>query len=286
MSAKLLDIGGSWNTLSYMSIQSIPNMLNGWNVWWVCRPWNNWDMYSFQELCTDPCDMGLCIIMLKREVMDEWHDNGPQDPVTISLCIQIAIDKMQLCLLSIAYVCPYHNPTATMGHSVHNVEINKTLSLTSAICLVLLKPGYIRKEHTFPACEWPSKVSISPLKSVTMPNCSLVKTLVRTTSTQMFSDSLSRNSSVVQTHSFISCRCGWSQMRPVSFCRWRSRMWRSCGFVAFVVTCDLWLRPVGPTDKFSKTMLEAAYGREMNIKLSGNISVGHFCSQHASCMLS
>jgi hypothetical protein len=33
--------------------------------------------------------------MLKHEVMvaDEWHDNGPQDLVTLSLCIQIAIDK-------------------------------------------------------------------------------------------------------------------------------------------------------------------------------------------------
>uniref|UniRef100_A0A8C7KNY3 Transmembrane channel-like protein n=1 Tax=Oncorhynchus kisutch TaxID=8019 RepID=A0A8C7KNY3_ONCKI len=36
-------------------------------------------MDSFQELCTDPCDMGLCIIMLIREVMDEWHDNGPSE---------------------------------------------------------------------------------------------------------------------------------------------------------------------------------------------------------------
>ena len=27
--AKLIDIGGNWNTLSYKSIQSIPNMLNG-----------------------------------------------------------------------------------------------------------------------------------------------------------------------------------------------------------------------------------------------------------------
>ena len=43
---------------------------------------------SFQELCTDPCDMGPCIIMLKHEVMaaDELHDNGPQDLVRISAC--------------------------------------------------------------------------------------------------------------------------------------------------------------------------------------------------------
>jgi hypothetical protein len=60
-------------------------------------------------------------------VADEWHDNGPQDLVTISLCIQIAIDKMQLCPLSVAYACPYHNPTTTMGLSVHNVDISKPL---------------------------------------------------------------------------------------------------------------------------------------------------------------
>ena len=57
-------------------------------------------------------------MMLKHEVMavDEWHDNGPQDLITVPLCIQIVIDKKQLCLLSIAYACPYHKPTATMGH--------------------------------------------------------------------------------------------------------------------------------------------------------------------------
>ena len=65
--------------------------------------------------------------MLKHEVMaaDEWHNNGPQDLVTI-----IAIDKMQLCSLSVAYACPYRNPTATMGHSVHNVNISNPLAHT------------------------------------------------------------------------------------------------------------------------------------------------------------
>ncbi len=49
-------------------------MLNGWHVQWVCWPCKNWDVFSFQELCTDPCNMGLCIIMLQHEVMDvdEW----------------------------------------------------------------------------------------------------------------------------------------------------------------------------------------------------------------------
>jgi hypothetical protein len=38
----------------------------------------------------------LCIIMLKHEVMsvDEWHDNVPQDLITVALCIQIDINKM------------------------------------------------------------------------------------------------------------------------------------------------------------------------------------------------
>jgi hypothetical protein len=72
--------------------------------------------------------MGPCIIMLKHEVMavDEWHDNGPHDLVTVSLCIQIAINKIKLCSLFVTYACPYHNPT--MGHSVHNVDIRKPLA--------------------------------------------------------------------------------------------------------------------------------------------------------------
>ena len=52
--------------------------------------------------------MGPCIIMLKHEAMapDEWHDNGSQDLGTVSLCIQIAIDKMQLCSLSVCLPIP------------------------------------------------------------------------------------------------------------------------------------------------------------------------------------
>ena len=64
----------------------------------------------------------------------------------VSQCIQIAIDKMQLCLLSVAYACPYHKPTATMGHSVHNVDISKprthmTTYTMSAICPVQFETG-------------------------------------------------------------------------------------------------------------------------------------------------
>ncbi len=81
---------------------------------------------------------GPCIIMLQHDVMvvDEWQDNGPQDLVTVSLCIQTAISKMHLCSLSVAYACPYHNPTTTMGLFVHNISISKPLAHTTphAVC--------------------------------------------------------------------------------------------------------------------------------------------------------
>ena len=69
--------------------------------------------------------------MLKHEV-DEWHDNGPQDLVTVSLWIQIDIDKIQLCSLSVAYACLYHNPT--MG-PVFKVDIKPLAHATPhAVC--------------------------------------------------------------------------------------------------------------------------------------------------------
>ena len=74
---------------------------------------------------------------------------------------------MLLCSLSVAYACPYHNPSASMGHFVHSIDISKPLTHISAICLVQLKPGLISEEDTSPACQWPSKVSICPLKLVT-----------------------------------------------------------------------------------------------------------------------
>jgi hypothetical protein len=74
--------------------------------------------------------------MLKREVMsaDEWHDIGPQDLITVSVCIQISIDQIKLCSLSEAHACPYHNSTTTM-------LIHTTLYMLSSICPVQLEPG-------------------------------------------------------------------------------------------------------------------------------------------------
>ncbi len=139
----------------------------------------------------------------------KWHNNGPQDLVTVSLCIQNAINKMHLCPLSITYACPYHNPTVTMGHSIHSVDISKPLThmmpyTLSAICPVQWKPGFIREENTSPKCQRASNVSICPLKLVMTTNCSQVETPMRMASMQMsfpetVSDRLCRNSLVIQT---------------------------------------------------------------------------------------
>ena len=86
--AKFLDIGTNWNTLSSMCrIQSIPSMPNGWHVRWVCWPCKNWDVSSFQELCTDPCHMGPLIIMPQHEVMvQQWAIKMPSTKCTCVLC--------------------------------------------------------------------------------------------------------------------------------------------------------------------------------------------------------
>ncbi len=71
-------------------------------------------------------------------------------------------------------------------------------------------------KRTPPKCQTPSNVSICPLKSVTTMNCSQVETPMRTMSMQMsfpemVSDSLCRNSLVMQTDCCSSCLGGWSQ---------------------------------------------------------------------------
>ncbi len=276
---KLLDIGRNWNTLSYTPIQSIPNMLNGWHVRWICWPCKDWDVFSFQELCRDPCSMGPCIIMLQHEVMvvDEWHNNGPQDLVTVSVCIQNAINKMHLCSLSITYSCPYHNPTATMGHSIHNVDISKPLTHTtpymlSTICPVQRKPGFIREENTSPKCQTPSNVSICPLKSVTDEDDEHADELLWDGFWQFVQKLFGYVNRLLQQLS------GWLVSDD------RGGEDAGCGGPGLVwlhVVCD---GEAGRME-FSEMPLETAYGRTINIQLTGNSSGGHSCSQHANCTL-
>ncbi len=105
---KLLDIG----ELEHAAIHANPEHPE--HAQWVTCLMNMQAMRElgrFQELCTDPCNVGSCIIMLQHEVMvADKYDNGPQNLFTVSLCVQTAINKMHVCSLSTAYACPYHNP--------------------------------------------------------------------------------------------------------------------------------------------------------------------------------
>jgi hypothetical protein len=105
----LCEVSGYWRELEHAVVHVDPEHSKQ-AQWVTClvRMQAMEELENVHELCTDPCNMGPCIIMLKHEVMaaDEWHDNGPQDLITVSLCIQIAIEKMSLFSLSVAYSCP------------------------------------------------------------------------------------------------------------------------------------------------------------------------------------
>ncbi len=93
---KLLDIGWNWNTLSYTSIQSIPNMLNGdMSGEYAGHAWTGIFSASrncVQILATWGPALSCCNMRWWSGRMA--HNNGPQDLVTLSLSIQNAINKI------------------------------------------------------------------------------------------------------------------------------------------------------------------------------------------------
>ncbi len=156
-----------------------------------------------------------------------WMNGSTMDLRISSRCLcafKMPSIKCTCVRLSITYACPCHNPTASMGHSIHSihiVDISTPLTHTtpytlSAICPVQWKPRFIREENSSPKCQTPSNLSVCPLKSVKMTNCSQVETPMRMMSMQMsfpetVSDSLCRHSLLMQTDFFSSCLVGWSQ---------------------------------------------------------------------------
>jgi hypothetical protein len=86
---KLLDIGGNWDTLVHVNPEHPKRSMGDMS--------GEYAGHGRTGKCS--ASRNCLQILLKHEVMaaDEWLDNGPQDLITVSLCIQIAIDKMQLC---------------------------------------------------------------------------------------------------------------------------------------------------------------------------------------------
>ena len=70
---------------------------------------------------------------------DELHNNGPQDLIMVSQWIKMAIDKMQLCLLSIAYAWPYHNTTMGQCSQCWHQQTARPHDAIHTLCHVQLK---------------------------------------------------------------------------------------------------------------------------------------------------
>ncbi len=195
-------------------------MLNGWHVRWVCWPCKNWDLFSFQELCTDPLQHGAVHYHAAT-----WGDGRGWNGTTMGL----RISSRYLCAFKMPSIkctrvrcplhrpAPYHNPTATMGHSIHNIDNKQTAHPHDAIHAVCHLPCTVKtrihpwREHL---SKVPDAIECEHLpKSVTTTNCSQVETPMRMTSMQMsfpetVSDSLCRNYLLMQTDCCSSCPGG------------------------------------------------------------------------------
>ncbi len=134
------EVAGYWQELENAVVYADPEHPKH-AQWVTCSV----SMLAMQELGCFQLP-GIVYRSLQHAVMvvDEWHNNGPQDLITVSLCIQNAINRMHLCSLSITYACPYHNPTATMGHSIHNVDISKPLTPHNTIYTVCHLPCTVK----------------------------------------------------------------------------------------------------------------------------------------------
>ena len=176
---------------------------------------------------------------------------------------------------------PYHNP-ATMRHSVHNIDISKPLAHTTPYTL----SGFCRYSWN----------RASSVKSTLLQDASGHQRWAFAHWSRL------QHQTAVKSRSWW----GWMARRRASL-RWFltvcAEILRFCKPTVSSVSSSsgeearsegpwlVWLhvvcvvRTVVHTAKYSKTTLETAYGRDINIQFSGNSSGGHSFSQHANCTL-
>ncbi len=221
-SSWLCEVAGYWQELNNAVVYADPE--HSKHAQWVTCPVS---MLAMQELgffsASRNCvqilaTWGRALSMLQHEVIVviEWHNNGPKGSSSRYHCgIQNAINKCHLCFIGhnirLAHTITPPPPGPLRSQTLTSVNRSPTCNHTRCLHIMpcTVKPGFIREET-------PLNMSIAHFKSVTTTNCSQVETLMRTTGMQMsfsetVSDSLCRNSLVMQTDCCNSCPWGWSQ---------------------------------------------------------------------------
>lgn len=120
-----------------------------------------------------------CLALTCCNLRPWWRMNGMTIGHRISwqylYAFKLPSIKCNLSLLSIAYACPYHNPTTTtMWHSIPNITmLANHLTTQHHICYL---PSAWYGENWGSSVKWltPSRVSICPLKLVTSTNCNQI----------------------------------------------------------------------------------------------------------------
>ncbi|KAK7881942.1 hypothetical protein WMY93_028116 [Mugilogobius chulae] len=78
--------------------------------------------------------------------LHKGRNNRSQDFISVTLHIQVAIDEMQTCALSMVKACTHHDTTAPMSHPSQDISLSITLTNTapntdSAISMSCLRSG-------------------------------------------------------------------------------------------------------------------------------------------------
>lgn len=104
---KLPAVLGNWNPLADRPIQNILKMLDRWHVWWIQWPLEDRNTLVRKEVPAHPGNVWAGIILLEGQMIEfnKGRENWLQHFISAMLSIQVAVNEMQKCALSIANAC-------------------------------------------------------------------------------------------------------------------------------------------------------------------------------------